>query len=74
MNFCSSFNYLIKLWYSNSSIIIKCDDVMKLSYFNICKFLLNPLHGYITKLHPKSYCSTLIMFVIGIAWWESFIR
>jgi hypothetical protein len=43
INLCSSFNYLSKLRYSNSSIIMKYDDFVKLSSFKNYDFWFDPL-------------------------------
>ncbi len=44
ISFCSSFNCLVKLQFSDSSIITEYDGFVKFSFFNVCDFLFDPLH------------------------------
>jgi len=51
---CSSFNYLSKLLYSNSSIVMEYDDFVKFSSFKNYDFRFDPLHDWMTKSDHKS--------------------
>jgi hypothetical protein len=42
INLCSSFNFLSKLWYLNSSIIMEYDDFMKFSSSKNYDFWFDP--------------------------------
>jgi hypothetical protein len=49
ISFCSSFIFIVKLWYSNSSIIMEYDDFVTLSSYNVCDFLFDPLQSQIVN-------------------------